>query len=102
MRSLLLLLPLAAVGCSQNYDAYGNAYGGPGGGYYSRYPASSYSRDYYRENATYASGYSPSYAYNDDYGRPYYGGENCGTPFEPKACPPLPRVPLDYYPGDRW
>jgi hypothetical protein len=27
--------------------------------------------------------------------------ENCGTPDEPKACPPLPRHPLQYYPGDR-
>ena len=27
--------------------------------------------------------------------------ENCGTPDEPKSCPPLPRHPLQYYPGDR-
>jgi hypothetical protein len=26
---------------------------------------------------------------------------NCGTPFEPKPCPPMPRVPLPYYTGDR-
>jgi hypothetical protein len=26
---------------------------------------------------------------------------NCGTPDEPKACPPMPRVPLPYYMGDR-
>ena len=26
---------------------------------------------------------------------------NCGTPDEPKACPPLPRVPLKNYRGDR-
>jgi hypothetical protein len=29
------------------------------------------------------------------------GGENCGTPDEFKACPPLPRHPLPYYPGNR-
>lgn len=22
---------------------------------------------------------------------------NCGTPTEPKSCPPLPRVPLNHY-----
>jgi hypothetical protein len=27
--------------------------------------------------------------------------ENCGTPDEPKACPPLPRKNLPYYRGDR-
>ena len=27
--------------------------------------------------------------------------ENCGTPDEPKACPPLPRHPLAYYPPNR-
>lgn len=27
--------------------------------------------------------------------------ENCGTPDEPKACPPMPRKALDYYPGPR-
>ncbi len=25
--------------------------------------------------------------------------ENCGTPDEPKACPPMPRHPLETYPG---
>ena len=28
-------------------------------------------------------------------------GENCGTPEEPKPCPPLPRHPLPYYPANR-
>jgi hypothetical protein len=26
---------------------------------------------------------------------------NCGTPYEPRACPPMPRVPLQHFPGDR-
>jgi hypothetical protein len=26
---------------------------------------------------------------------------NCGTPDEPKPCPPMPRHPLNHYPGDR-
>ncbi len=78
MKYLLLMLPLAIAACSTDYD------GGYAQGYYN--PA--YSR----------------YAYNEGYyGQPdYYGGENCGTPDEPKACPPLPRYPLTYYPGDRY
>ena len=27
--------------------------------------------------------------------------DNCGTPTAPEACPPLPRHPLPFYPGDR-
>ena len=30
-----------------------------------------------------------------------YSTENCGTPDEPKPCPPMPRVPLQYYPENR-
>jgi hypothetical protein len=30
-----------------------------------------------------------------------YNSENCGTPDEPKPCPPLPRHPLQTYPGYR-
>jgi hypothetical protein len=29
------------------------------------------------------------------------GGENCGTPDEPKPCPPLPRHPLASYPPNK-
>jgi hypothetical protein len=29
------------------------------------------------------------------------GGENCGTPDEPKPCPPMPRHPLPYYPANK-
>jgi hypothetical protein len=27
--------------------------------------------------------------------------ENCGTPDEPRPCPPLPRNPLPYFPPNR-
>jgi hypothetical protein len=27
--------------------------------------------------------------------------ENCGTPDEPRPCPPMPRHPLPYFPGSR-
>jgi hypothetical protein len=99
MRHMLLLLPLVAVGCAQNYDAYGRPYGGYSGGYDTRYPASSY---YSQDTGRYPA-YASRYGYTEGYyGQPYYGGENCGTPDEPKGCPPLPRAPLAYYPGDRW
>lgn len=29
------------------------------------------------------------------------GSDNCGTPDEPKACPPMPRRALDSYPANR-
>ncbi len=81
MRYLLLLLPLVAAGCADNYDR-------------------GYAGDYYGRSPSYAAGYG----YNGGYysGGQYYGGENCGTPDYPKACPPLPRRPLPYYPGDRY
>jgi hypothetical protein len=83
LKYLLLALPLVTVACT---GAYGDGY--VGNSYYSQYP-------------TYAYGYGSNEG-GYYYGRPYYGGENCGTPDEPKGCPPLPRHPLPYYPGDRW
>jgi len=82
MRYLFVLLPLLAAGCA---DSYGSGYA--------------------YDNAGYGTQYSSGYGYNEGYysgPSDYYGGENCGTPEEPKACPPLPRRPLSYYPGDRW
>jgi hypothetical protein len=29
------------------------------------------------------------------------GPSNCGTPDEPKACPPMPRHSLNYYPANK-
>jgi hypothetical protein len=29
------------------------------------------------------------------------GSENCGTPDEPKACPPMPRRAMDRYPANK-
>lgn len=65
-----------------------------------------------------AQGYPPNYnppeasppqaPYNTSSREAYAGrqtyagtGENCGTPDEPKSCPPLPRHPLPYYPANR-
>ena len=96
MRYLAALLMLAVCGCAGSYaPRYGEA---P----YYRSPAYAYGDRY---NA-------PAYRYGDSYGRygesygayrqPYADSENCGTPFEPKPCPPLPRRPLAYYPDTRY
>jgi hypothetical protein len=115
MRYCLVLLPLLAVGCADTYDngyayrgdayAYrGDAYGGgyaapvPGYGNGYAYGGESYSPRYAARD--YSPHYNGGYYASRDPGS--YGGENCGTPDEPKACPPLPRRPLQYYPGDRW
>ena len=85
MKYLLLALPLVAAACAPDYGP-GYTAGYYGTGYYGGYPS-----------------YSSRYAYSEGYSqRPYYGGEDCGTPDEPKGCPPLPRHPLPYYPGERY
>jgi hypothetical protein len=81
MKYSLLALPLIVAACATDYDR-----GYYSQGSYGQYPA-----------------YSSRYAYDEGYtAQPYYGGENCGTPDEPKACPPLPRHPLPYYPDNRY
>jgi hypothetical protein len=87
MRRLLLLLPIAlGVSCYLHHPShaqgYPPTYNSPGG---PPPPASSYS-------APSAQAYA---------GSPASTGENCGTPDEPKACPPMPRHPLPYYPANR-
>ena len=94
MKYLLLGLPLIATACGYGYGydpgyAQGLAWPGLFGAY-------AYSSGYG------APPYPQRYASNEGYVRPYYGGENCGTPDEPKGCPRLPRHPLPYYPGDRY
>jgi hypothetical protein len=46
---------------------------------------------------------APPYARNagPGGGTQAYSAENCGTPDEPKPCPPMPRVPLQDYPANR-
>ena len=46
---------------------------------------------------------TPPYAAGDrpGGGAQAYNRENCGTPDEPKPCPPMPKVPLQNYPGNR-
>lgn len=93
MRYTLLLLPFIVAGCATAYPV--------GYGYNS-----------YAQPEPYAPGYdydgaNPSVASEYTYNGSGYGTaianntENCGTPFDFKACPPMPRRPLAYYPGDR-
>jgi hypothetical protein len=97
MRPLFLLLALSLlVSCypysATHAQAYPPGYSPPG-----RPPPPGYG------SAPMSGGGPTPYAGSP---APYAGGqasasENCGTPDEPKACPPMPRHPLPYYPGDR-
>jgi hypothetical protein len=52
------------------------------------------------QGAAYDTRYAANPGMNPPGARPMTS-ENCGTPDEPKACPPLPRHNLAVYPGDR-
>ena len=82
MRRSLLLLSLT-LSCYANYPVHAQGY--PPSYSAQPPPASSYSAP-------------PTRAYS---GRSASTAENCGTPDEPKPCPPLPRHPLPYYPDNR-
>jgi hypothetical protein len=83
MRRLLLFLALALfVNCYPHYPAHAQGYGNPPG--------------YYPPGAP-----PPPPPHAGRQGPYAPGPENCGTPDEPKACPPMPRVPLPYYPANR-
>jgi len=97
MRYLLLALPFSLLaGCYYPYG-YGGYYG------YSIPYAPGYSQSYAPAyQAAYGSNYAPqSYAPAYHAARSSYDGENCGTPDHFRPCPPLPRHPLSYYPGNR-
>ena len=114
MRRLLPLLSLSllALSCPDN-PGRAQGYGYPPGYYppppppYGYYPPGPPPSGYYSP-APPPPGYypprpPPPYA---GVSSPYPGGqayspENCGTPDEPKSCPPMPRVPLPYYPANR-
>jgi hypothetical protein len=78
MRRLILLLsPISLLAC---YSAYAQGSAQP-----SAPPAA------YQGGRTTASGWTT---------RPPDPG-NCGTPDEPRPCPPMPRNPLQYFPANR-
>jgi hypothetical protein len=87
MRGLLLFLSLAlSANCYPYYRAHAQGYGYPPGYYPPGSPP---------PPPPYASRQGP------DAPGPAYSQENCGTPDQPKPCPPMPRVPLPYYPANR-
>lgn len=87
MRRLFLFLSLALLAnCYLHDPAHAQGYGYPPGYYPPGQPP---------PPPPYAGGPGP-YARGQA-----YSGENCGTPDEPKPCPPMPRVPLPYYPANR-
>jgi hypothetical protein len=75
------------------------------------YPPYYYSPYYGYPAYGYPATYAPSYGYQapqPQYAAPSYasGGaatdtNNCGTPDQWRPCPPMPRVPLQYYPPSR-
>ena len=98
MRRVLLLTSLSLLaGCYPYYPYYGapaafaQGYPSPPGAYPPGPPPGSY------------GGPPPGYRGGPPPGArgPAYSGENCGTPDDPKPCPPLPRVPLQYYPANK-
>lgn len=97
MRYAIVLAPLLLLaGCYYPPYYYSPYYGYPNYGY----PAYGYP-------ATYAPGYTYQ-APRPQYASPNYVSgsaatdtNNCGTPDQWKPCPPMPRVPLQYYPPSR-
>ncbi len=87
MRHLLLLASLVLLAtCYTDLSAGAQPYGNPPG--YSPQNAPPPPPPYAGRPGRYGAG-------------PAYSTENCGTPDEPKPCPPMPRVPLQYYPANR-
>ena len=84
MRRLILLLsPISLLVC---YAAYTQGYAQPSAPPGARPPPPAY-----QGGRDTASGWVT---------RPVDPG-NCGTPDEPRACPPMPRHPLPYFPENR-
>lgn len=97
MRCMFFAMLLLLSGCYYPYGYYPYGYGNYPYGYYGQaHGAYPYSPPYY--------GNAPSYGGGEvhAYGQPTVPDpNNCGTPDQPMACPPLPRHPLPYYPANR-
>jgi hypothetical protein len=82
MRRLILLLsPISLFAC---YSAFAQGYAPASPGAQPPPPA-------YQGGRTTVSGWVT---------RPLDPG-NCGTPDDPRPCPPMPRTPLKYFPANR-
>jgi hypothetical protein len=105
MRSIVFaatLVALAPVAMAQTspYSSGGPAPQGPNSTQGPSY--STHGPGYSTQGPNYST-QGPSYSTNDRsrsaMAQP--DPQNCGTPDEPKACPPMPRRPLSYYPANR-
>jgi hypothetical protein len=84
MRRLILLLSsISLLAC---YSTYTQGYAQPSAPPGARPPPSTY-----QGGGATASGWVT---------RPL-DPENCGTPDQPRSCPPMPRHPLSYFPENR-
>lgn len=104
MRRLLLLTSLALLAGSYAVaPAYAQGYGNQPPGYKAPPPP-----------APYTGSNQPAPGYKEPTPQAPYAGskgsasgaqlsssENCGTPDEPKRCPPMPRHPLQHYPANK-
>ena len=85
-------LAMALAACASPYYPQPPYYQQPT---YNQQPA------YYQQPASYPPpGYHQQPAYYHQ-GPQASNSENCGTPNEPRQCPPMPRVPLQYYPANK-
>jgi hypothetical protein len=88
MRHLILVLsPISLLAC---YSAYAQGYAQPSAPPGARPPPPAYQAPPASRGGQ-ASGWVT---------RPP-DPENCGTPDEPRPCPPMPRHPLKYFPANR-
>jgi hypothetical protein len=103
MRRLLLFVSISLLAGSSAYSpASAQGYGNPPG-YRAPPPPAPYTGSKepapgYREpppQAPYAGSRGPAS------GSQMSSSENCGTPDEPKPCPPMPRRPLSHYPNNK-
>ena len=111
MRYLWLLPALLLTGCYYPYGypyGYGSSYGYgyPYSSGFSGYGYPTYTQGYGQPPpGRYPPGQPPPPHYEPGpgplAGGPAYSGENCGTPDQPRSCPPLPRHPLPYFPPNK-
>jgi hypothetical protein len=100
MRYFVLLAVLSLLGGCYPYGYGYYGYGYPYGTYgyapgYQPYYQGGRPPPFQGQTAGYAA------PQNNYPGPTAYSGENCGTPDQPKPCPPLPRHPLPYFPANR-
>ena len=98
MRRILLLVSISLLAGSSAYSpTYAQGYGNPPG-YRAPPPPAPYTGSKDRE--PHLGRLTPG-AGDPASGSQMSSSENCGTPDEPKPCPPMPRRPLSHYPNNK-